>query len=248
MRHQRHKNAQEPTQTQTHTHTVKPPNNEVHTRRSAAQQGTMRGTLHALSHYLSHWQIPPKPPDGLPQRVAEKPVSHANWIVTRYSDGGLLADDDGGLRGTHKLRGANTAQSYTLLQSAGYIESHSQRRTHLPSLAAAAANRTDQPIAFDPAVIASELSSRRLPLVVAHLLLKMHELSQPVSQSESQPVLQDVSHELSQPLLHLLSQDDPKKSQEPSHELSQLPLQAESQPVLHELEHELSQASLQFLT
>jgi hypothetical protein len=72
-------------------------------------------------------------------------------------------------------------------------------------LAAAAASRSDQPIAFGSAVIDSGLSSRRLP-ELPQVARKLHELSQLVLQLLSQPVLHKVSHEESHPSLHEESQ------------------------------------------
>jgi len=62
----------------------------------------------------------------------------------------------------------------------------------LLSLAAAAASRSDQPIAFGSAVIDSVLSSRRLP-ELPHVARKSHELSQRSLQLLSQLVLQNSS-------------------------------------------------------
>ena len=69
--------------------------------------------------------------------------------------------------------------------------------TQLLSLAAAAASRSDQPIAFGSEVIDSRLSSRRLP-ELPQVARKLHELSQESLQLLSQLVLQEVSHQESQ--------------------------------------------------
>ena len=84
------------------------------------------------------------------------------------------------------------AQSARLADFQGGGDQDNRPRAHLPSWAAAAASRSDQPTAFGSAVIASELSSRRLP-ELAQLATKSHELSQ-----EGYQVLDAVSQPSSQ--------------------------------------------------
>ena len=70
----------------------------------------------------------------------------------------------------------------------------------MPSLLAAAASRSDQPIAFGSAVIVSELSVRRLAEVVQGEGVKSrsHELSHKLSHDVKPKGNRNVSHDESQ--------------------------------------------------
>ena len=97
----------------------------------------------------------------------------------------------------HTVQAAQSARLADPQGEGGGQNQDNHPRAHLTSWAAAAASRSDQPTAFGSAVIASELSSRRLP-ELAQLATNSHELSQAELQELSQPVLHERSQSLSQ--------------------------------------------------